>query len=533
MSIRQKIVGSAVIVFLATTVVTIMATVLLVQAEYVRIEANSTKKDTARAVDAVHNRIDQLALKIPDWSSWDDTYQFIQDHNQAYLTSNVQNDALKSLTINIMLFYNAKDQLVSSKSINIQTGNDAPLPPALLQALTPGSTLLAHQASSAQQGLLATSTYPLIVVTRPILRTDGSGPVRGTLVFAQYLDAAGIIQLGELTHLKISYDYAMERGALTAEAVKCPGKTACTQTANAQTITGFQVFNDIYGHPLLVMKVTEARTIYQETRRTLVLYVGIILAAGLMSLVTAFITVNVIVRRDHVIQLKNEFFSIASHELRTPLAAIRGNSVALQRRYGDKIDAEFSATVADIHEASVRLIKIVNDFLDLARLERNQMPMDIKPIKLADPVLTVAQELQSLADEKHLYIKTELPSTLPAVIADSERVQQIIYNLAGNAMKFTAQGGVTIAAAARYRQVVIFITDTGRGMSADEQKNLFKSFEQSREQDATIGSGLGLYISKLLVERMGGRIWVESSQCDKGTTLAFSLPADRQQKLQA
>ena len=525
MNIRLKLLGFAGIVFLATTIITILATVVLVQGDYVRIEAENIKKDTARAVDAVGNRIDQLALKIPDWSAWDDTYEYIDDHNQAYIDSNVQDDALQNLAINFILFYNAKQQLVMSKGTNIQTGDPTPIPPELLKALAPDSQLLARDEESNQQGLLATSTFPLIVTTRPILRTNNTGPVRGTLVFAQYLDPASVAKISQLTHLSLAYDSALDaKGSLTAAAANCSAPTVCTQTKGNDTITGSQLINDIYGHPLLLARVTEPRTIYQETRRTLVVYLVVILTAGFISLVTAIMTANIVMRRDRVIQLKNEFFSIASHELRTPLTAIRGNSVMLKQVYGPKSDAEFGATIDDVHEASVRLIKIVNDFLDLARLERNQMPLTPVPLKLKDPVGVVVQELQTLATEKGLYVKAKLPAHLPLAMAEAERVQQIVYNLAGNAMKFTQTGGVTIEAEVRGHQLVVFVRDTGRGMSPTQQKKLFRSFEQTRDQDATLGSGLGLYISKLLVERMGGKIWVETSQEGKGTTLAFSLP---------
>lgn len=518
MTIRQKILGSAALVFLATAGITIGATLTLVQGEYIRIEASNVRNDTARAVDAVGNRIDQLALKIPDWSSWDDTYEFINDHNPDYLESNLQPESLQSLAINFMLFYDAKHKLVASEAVNIGTGDNIAIPPELLKALQPDGTLLAQDDKDAHEGLLATSTDPLLVATRPILRTDNTGPVRGTLVFAQYFNQDAIARLSQLTHLDLTYQ--------PVKTTSCAKGSTCVHTVDPQTIIGSQVIDDIYKQPILEAHVTEPRTIFQETRRTLAFYLAVILTAGLISLITAFITVNQIVRQDRIIRLKNEFFSIASHELRTPLTAIRGNSVMLMQSYGPKNDAEFMAATADIHEASVRLIAIVNDFLDLARLERGQMPLQVTAVNLKDPLQVVVKQLQSVATSKQLYLKSEVPDSLPLMQADPERIQQIIYNLAGNALKFTTQGGVTIKAEIRGHNVVVLVADTGRGMTPAEQKKLFQSFEQSREQDATIGSGLGLYISKLLVEHMGGGIWVESSEPGKGTSLAFSLPLD-------
>src|SRR5476651_1113909 len=99
MKLRLKIFGTLGLVFLVTISITWIATVYLIQSEYIKLEADNVKKDTARTVDALGSRVDQLALKIPDWSSWDDTYQFITDHNHAYIESNLQNSALQNLTI--------------------------------------------------------------------------------------------------------------------------------------------------------------------------------------------------------------------------------------------------------------------------------------------------------------------------------------------------------------------------------------------------------------------------------------------------
>jgi two-component system sensor histidine kinase ChiS len=201
-----------------------------------------------------------------------------------------------------------------------------------------------------------------------------------------------------------------------------------------------------------------------------------------------------------------------------------GNSSMIQEVYGPKNDTKLKELANDIHESCVRLIKIVTNFLDAARLEGGKMPMKIESIGIEKPVAAAVGELQALGKEKNLYIKTELPPALPQVLADGEKVQQIIYNLIGNAMKFTETGGITISAEASPAVVAITVTDTGRGISKDGQQTLFKSFQQTQAGDENMGSGLGLYISKLLVERMGGHIWLEASEEGKGTSIAFSLP---------
>jgi len=520
------------LVFLAATAITWLATVRLIQAEYVKIEVENVQKDTARSVDALGSRVDQLALKIPDWSSWDDTYQFIADHNVAYLESNVQNSALQNLTINFMLFFNAKQQLVNSVGVDIDSGDTIPIPPELTKALAPGSKLLAATPDDQQRGILRTSKDPIIVVTRPILRTDGTGPVRGTLVFAQYLSPAGVAKIGEITHLKVAYDPATLDGSMLAPvAAGTSDKTARTETKGSNIISGYQLINDIYGRPVLVAHVEEPRSIFLETQRTLLFYMLVVLGVTLAAVITAMLMTNKIVRQDRTIKLKNEFFSIASHELRTPLWTILGNISVIKERFGPKNEAKLTELASGIHEEAARLIKIVSNFLDAARLERGKMPLKLETIDIQVPINAVVEQMQTMAGEKQLFVRYEPASSLLHVRADSERVQQVIYNLVGNAMKYTDHGGITITAGIEGTRVVVSVIDTGRGIAPSGQQALFKSFQQTQAGEEAPSSGLGLYICKMLIERMGGKIWLKSTVEDKGTTMAFSLPIAAEQKL--
>ncbi|HEX3082876.1 MAG TPA: CHASE4 domain-containing protein, partial [Candidatus Saccharimonadia bacterium] len=299
MGVRAKTITIIGLVFLAATAATWGATVGLIQSEYIKLEADNVSKDTARSVDALGAKVDQLALKIPDWSSWDDTYQFIADHNQDYLDSNVQNSALQNLSINFMVFINAKQQIVESVGVDTDTGDSIPLPAELTKAIAPGGKLLATRPDDAWSGILYAKAHPIIIATRPILRTDGTGPLRGTLVFAQYLTPAGVAKLGEITHLSVAYDPPLAPGgALVSEAAGASTTKARTQTKGASAIEGFQLINDIYGKPVLVAHVTETRSIYQETQRTLLFYMIVVAAVTFAALLVAIYTTGQIRRQD-------------------------------------------------------------------------------------------------------------------------------------------------------------------------------------------------------------------------------------------
>jgi signal transduction histidine kinase len=227
---------------------------------------------------------------------------------------------------------------------------------------------------------------------------------------------------------------------------------------------------------------------------------------------------------------KDEFLSIASHELRTPLTAIRGNASLLMKYYAASIaDKDMAEMIADIHESSVRLIGIVNDFLDVAAIEQGKITMQPAACSLQAITTEVARELEHLCTVKGVALVTD-PSvqTAPPVLADQQRIKQVIINLVGNAIKFTDHGSITISTQSDKQFVYTTVTDTGKGMSEQNQKLLFHKFQQAGSspltRDTTKGTGLGLYISKLIVELSGGKISLQSSALNVGSSFAFSLP---------
>jgi signal transduction histidine kinase len=235
---------------------------------------------------------------------------------------------------------------------------------------------------------------------------------------------------------------------------------------------------------------------------------------------------------------KDEFFSIASHELRTPLTSIKGNASLILDFYKEPLkDPQLKEMVDDIHTSSVRLIEIVNDFLDVSRLEQGKMSFKYAPISVEKIIESVAYEMKAVLDEKKLYLKVDKLTTnsLPEVWADEDRLKQIIYNLVGNASKFTEEGGITINSSINGKFVRVAVSDTGRGMTPESQLLLFHKFQQASSslltRDTTKGTGLGLYISKMMTENMGGTISLDSSEVNKGTTFSFTLPiATEEQK---
>lgn len=233
---------------------------------------------------------------------------------------------------------------------------------------------------------------------------------------------------------------------------------------------------------------------------------------------------------------KDEFFSIASHELRTPLTAIRGNTSMILDYYGDQLkDPQLKEMVEDIRSSSMRLIEIVNDFLDTSRLEQGRMTFELQDLSLSKIVNKVVKEIGSVASERGNTIKVDPHiADVPLVYADANKLEQVMYNLIGNAMKFTENGNIIIQAAEQATHVKVRVSDSGRGISGDGKKLLFRKFQQTGSsiltRDGTKGTGLGLYISKLILESMHGTIGLEHSEPGVGTAFFFTVPLAKDQQ---
>ncbi len=228
---------------------------------------------------------------------------------------------------------------------------------------------------------------------------------------------------------------------------------------------------------------------------------------------------------------RDEFFSIASHELRTPLTAIRGNTAMINDFFADTLrdKKELKEMIDDIYSSSVRLIQIVNDFLNVSRLEMGKIEFKKSSVDIIPLIETVNKELNSTAEEKHLSLAFESPSQkFPHAYADADRVKEVLINLVGNAIKYTEKGGVSVGVSAETGRVKVLIKDSGTGISKENWDLLFRKFQQAGNslltRDTKRSTGLGLYIAKLMVEGMGGSIYLESSEVGKGSVFAFTLP---------
>jgi PAS domain S-box-containing protein len=228
---------------------------------------------------------------------------------------------------------------------------------------------------------------------------------------------------------------------------------------------------------------------------------------------------------------KDDFFSIASHELRTPLTIISGNlDNIIQGFGGTKLTETDSKLMSDTVSSSDRLISMINDFLNVSRLDQGRVKLDIKPVSACDLTEKIIGEMTPLFKEKGVGLKLICDKKHSQVLADEDRLRQVIINLVGNSLKFTNQGSVTITHKVSGNMLVTEVADTGMGIPKDKQSLLFHRFQQAMSRTLTRqpgGTGLGLYISKEFVKLMGGDMKLVNSDPGTGSTFAFTIPLEK------
>jgi signal transduction histidine kinase len=223
---------------------------------------------------------------------------------------------------------------------------------------------------------------------------------------------------------------------------------------------------------------------------------------------------------------KSEFLANMSHELRTPLNAIIGFSQVLRERMFGDVNAKQEEYLDDILSSGNHLLSLINDVLDLSKVEAGQVELEIAPFSLREALERGVVMVRERATKEGVQVELASVDGVDIVTGDERRIRQVIFNLLSNAVKFTPAGGSVGVRAARVAgEVRVSVADMGPGLAVEDHERIFEEFQQTEAGiEQREGTGLGLALSKRLVELHGGRIWVDS-QLGKGSTFVFTLPA--------
>jgi len=561
-------------------------------ADLAEIEENYTHQNVERALGALSYIISDLEAETLDWAVWDDTYAFIEDANNEYIQSNLGNETFINLRLNLMLFIHSSGQVVFGKAFDLDNEEEIAIPQKVKTHLSENGLFSSQPGTeSSTSGIILLDKGPMLIASQPILTSEYKGPARGIVILGHYLDSAVINRLTQVTLYPLTIcpiddarmrpDFQKALSSLSGEA------PIFVQLLNTQYAAGYTLIADIYGKPVLALRVEVPRDIYLRGQVGVAYHILLILGIGLLVAVAAmfFMQKKILSRFTSLIKgiehitksgdistrlpvtgndeltvvagtingmlaelqqsedklkelyqhekalrqeveaemLKRiEFTRALVHELKTPITPVLASSELLVEELKDK---PLVSLAENIKRGASNLNRRINELLDLAKSEIGTLqviPMSVDTMQLLTNIVNDVMPLTSLYKQK---MDIELPSSLPAVWADPERFHQVVLNLLNNALKFNAPGEtVTLRAREEGGELIVEVQDTGRGISKREQQRIFEPYHRTEgDRGRLSGLGLGLALSKKLVELHGGQIWVKS-RLGEGSTFGFSLP---------
>lgn len=269
MTLRKKtlLIITVTLVGLIVVLYTTSSTILL--SSFAELEEQDTRHNIERAQGALYNELNNLNFKVADWAKWDDTYRFIEDANAAFVKSNLTDTALSDLRLNLMLFIHSTGRMVFGKGFDLNNMKATPIPESLKEHISARSILLQHpDTQSSRTGIILLPEGTLLIVSQPILTSEGKGPIRGTIIFGRYLDDNEIKHLANVTHLSLTVhrfnEIKMPSDFQTARSSLSEKVPILVRPLSKDFIAGYSVLRDIYGRPCLILRVDIPRAIYKQ-----------------------------------------------------------------------------------------------------------------------------------------------------------------------------------------------------------------------------------------------------------------------------
>ena len=610
MTLRRKTLMTVGGVFLGLVIILYFISQTLLLRSFTQLEEQRTRLDVERALNALSSDVNAMKTLTSDWAAWDDTYAFIENANRDYIRSNLVDSTFTTLQLNLMLFINPYGQMVYGKAFDLNNKEEVTIPQSLLGYLNPGSLLVKHSdPQGVVSGLILLPENPMLIVSYPILTSEGQGPIRGALIVGRYLNTAEITRIAEQTQLSLTaarYDRSPLPGDFGTVVPSLSFKTpVLVRPLDEHSIAGYALISDIYDKPILVLRVAMPRDIYAQGQTTAAIFILSLLGIGavlglvlilfldkqVLSRLTRLsqgigsigkngdlsirvpvtredelsnlgVAINVMVetlekssdllkrknqqldaQNDDLInqrqaliekteevekatRLKSEFLANMSHELRTPLNVIIGFSELMIDEVPGKINSEQRQSLTDILTSSRHLLDLINEVLDLSRIESGRVEFKPGNVSLKELITSVTRSMMPILTARRQSLAVEIREELPPVYADEGKLGQVLRNLVDNASKYSPDGSqVKVEAAAKGNWCQVSVIDNGIGIRKEDMERIFEPFSRltSPLAEKRGGTGLGLTVVKQIVERHGGRGLAES-EYGKGSRFTFTVP---------
>lgn len=565
--------------FIVLTVATLVGLIALIHARtslerFRQIEDEQVQADVDRVVLQVATARQDIEGTSFDWAYWDDTYEFVQDGNEGYVDDNLYVEAFAPLGVELVAFIDNDGRVLYD---NWFRGDDEiPVPDELLELAMPGGALAGFdEVLDVNAGIVVVDGAPLIVASRGTTTSNFEGPHTGIMIMAREMSDDFVEGVSALTDLDVAIA-ACQPGSCTMP------HDAVVIDKTSDDIFGSTVINGFDGAPAVSVDIAEPREIYSEgvagIKRVLLITLAVGFAAAAGSVILARVVfvgrlealnetvTSVGERRDHSTRVsvegrdeigslatginemldgleesqtelvaaknqielgseaKSRFLSRVSHEVRNPLNGVIAYAQLLQM---DDLDEEQSDSVKQILTAGRHITSLLEEFLDIARIEAGAIPLDSHPIDLTESVNDAMALSRPSADERSIALRQSGDAGVLA-IADEVRLRQVLLNLLSNAIKYGTEGGfVAVHHETTGDRKILTVTDNGPGISEENLERLFVPFDRLDADSSSVsGTGVGLAVTKQLIELMDGSIRVES-QLGTGTCFTVELPAAR------
>jgi signal transduction histidine kinase/ActR/RegA family two-component response regulator len=545
-----------------------------------RVEEDLARENLARAEAFFAERLRFLDVLCFDWAQWDDAYRFVEDRNQEFVRSSLQDSAFTDSETDVCLFLDRSGRVIWRWTALW----DGEVPGTFTSSRVQGRLVEGPLKGDPVSGIFMSSLGPMFLSARPVQKSDGSGPVNGVLLMGRYLDQARIAALSDQLQMEIGL-YPVRRGTASQVRPTAPaGHGLQKRTFVLPEVTGGAGLAVEIVFPARVTAIgSEAVTV--SLLSMILLFVGVLALlvwvlrrlvlrplsglqaqvrtvreqgpdapdltpggpAEFIELGRAFNSMLGALRErdsrlssqvkelkqarqaaDAANASKSRFLACMTHDLRTPLNGILGLARILSLSDLTQKQAEH---VRHIRASGAVLLELVDNILDGTSLESGRFSLrtsTFDPRAVAGEVLDLTT---LLAEQKGLDMVRRIEPEVPAVQGDSGRFRQILFNLLGNGIKFTDSGEVGLELCCSQQggdrvEVRVSVFDTGIGISREDQDRIFEYFGRAREGAGVQGTGLGLAITRELVECMGGTIRIRS-RAGRGTRFDVLIPFAR------
>ncbi|MGB8218580.1 MAG: CHASE4 domain-containing protein [Candidatus Methanoperedens sp.] len=287
MKLREKtlLIIGATLIGLIIVLYSVSSTI--VAGSFSKLEKEDTIQDVGRITDTLSGDLSTLNSKTGDWANWDDTYAFIQDANPEFIKTNPTDTSFIQININLMVFVNSSGHIVYSKAFDLERQKEVPVPQGLYEQLSVNDAILRHPDTNySLAGLILLPNGPMLIASRPILTSEGKGPIRGTLIFGRYLDTQKVKQMSGITHLSLTLQLfnstQMPADFLEAHTSLSKGAQIYVLPLDEKSVAGYTMLSDVNGKPAVILRVDKPRDIYQQGQASMRYFILSLLIIGLV-----------------------------------------------------------------------------------------------------------------------------------------------------------------------------------------------------------------------------------------------------------